>query len=48
MIDKIKLLEKKADLQAQYIQALESNNFYRTSFLRGQLTLIEALLHDIS
>lgn len=45
-MERIKLLEKKSQLQEQYICSLETNNYARTSFLRGKLALLDELLRE--
>jgi len=45
-MDRLKLLEKKSQLQEQYICSLETNNYARTSFLRGKLALLNELLME--
>ena len=46
MMNKIKLLELKGQIQEQYIANIESNNWARTGFLRGELAMIDRLLKE--
>ena len=45
-MNKLKLLEKKLLVQEEYSQALETNNTFKASYLRGKLALIDELLKE--
>jgi hypothetical protein len=47
MIDRLYLLELRGKIQNEYIASLESANYTRTSFLRGELAIISQLLKEV-
>lgn len=43
---RLNLLTMKGDIQGQYIASIETNNFSRTAFLRGELSIIDRMLKE--